>query len=76
MAAKILPDLNQVPQSLYEQNEEVERVEANEGQKVLVVPVAKAIVDERAMVVKKLHTSIADGAVKAGFTFNHFAVGA
>ena len=49
-----LKHVDKVAQGLLEQTEQVERVEEDEGQEVLVVPIAETIIDEGTVVVKML----------------------
>ena len=63
-------------QRLNEQYEQEYSVEEDEGEEVFMVAVSKAIVYERAVVIEKFYAPFAYVAMKAGFTLDHFTVGA
>lgn len=71
-----LVNLSEVSQSLRHQDAQINRESQYEHQEVLVVSVAKAIVDEGAVMVEKFDTSVANGAMERGLGLDHFAVGA
>ena len=74
MTAIGLNDLDAMPYSLDKQNQHFEGVEADEGQEVLVITIAQTVVDEGAMMIEKLDTPVADGAVEASLTLDDLAV--
>ena len=74
MTAIGLNDLDAMPYSLDKQDQHFEGVEADKGQEVLVITIAQAVVDEGAMMIEKLDTPVADGAVEASLTLDDLAV--
>ena len=66
--------LCKVAESLRQQDQKEEHVEEDEGDKVLVVPIAQAVVDERTVMVKVLDALVADIAVERRFRLDDFTV--
>ena len=65
--------LHAVPNRLKEYDQQVDRVDEDEGQEVLVIAIPEAVVDEWAVVVEQLHASVADRAVERGLALDYFA---
>ena len=67
--------LCKVAESLRQQDQKEEHVEEDEGDKVLVVPIAQAVVDERTVVVKPFDTLVANRAMERSLRLDDFTVG-
>jgi len=68
--------LREVPENFRQQDQQEEEVEEDEGEEVLVVPVAQAVIYEGTVMVKALDALIANSAVERCLRFDNFAVGA
>ena len=74
LPAYFLVYLNEVSDSLEHKYEQVEREEENERDKVLVIPIAQAVVDKRTVVIEKLNALVTDGAVEGCLRFDDLTV--
>ena len=72
--ARHLVNLDEMAERLEEENHEEEGVAEDEGEEVLVIAVAQAVVYERAVMVEVLNALVANGAVEGGFRLNYLAV--
>lgn len=72
--ANFLVYLGEVPESLSQQDQKVDGVQEDEHDEVLVVSVAEAVVDERAVVVEVLDALVANCAVERSLRLDDFAV--
>jgi hypothetical protein len=59
-----LINLNKMTQRLGHEHHEVARVDKNEEDEVFSVTIAKAVIEEWAVMVKHFHAFVADGAVE------------